>query len=96
MTVREKAINNLKTMLERNQVNTSDLKVITNQRGYLYAIVDEDGVIQTMRKTLGTANRVLNLGKFNLLEGVKVDITKYQVVSIHIDDVKDEKVSTND
>lgn len=89
MTVKEKAINNLKTMLERNQVNTSDLKAITNQRGYLYAIVDEDGVIQAMRKTLGTANRILNLGKFNLLAGVKVDINKYQVVCIHIDEVAD-------
>lgn len=87
MTVREKTINNLNLMLQRNHINTSDLNAITNKKGFLYAIVDEDGVIQTMRKTLGTANRVLNLGKFNILSGLTIDVQKYQVVSVHIDEL---------
>lgn len=87
MTVREKTIQNLNLMLQRNHINTSDLNAITNKKGFLYAIVDEDGVIQTMRKTLGTANRVLNLGKFNILSGLAVDVQKYQVVSVHIDEL---------
>lgn len=87
MTVREKTIQNLNLMLQRNHINTSDLNAITNKKGFLYAIVDEDGVIQTMRKTLGTANRVLNLGKFNILSGLTVDVQKYQVVSVHIDEL---------
>ena len=88
MTVREKTIQNLNLMLQRNHINTSDLNAITNKKGFLYAIVDEDGVIQTMRKTLGTANRVLNLGKFNILSGLTVDVQKYQVVSVHIDELE--------
>ena len=88
MTVREKTIQNLNLMLQRNHINTSDLNAITNKKGFLYAIVDEDGVNQTMRKTLGTANRVLNLGKFNILSGLTVDVQKYQVVSVHIDELE--------
>ena len=88
MTVREKTIQNLNLMLQRNHINTSDLNAITNKKGFLYEIVDEDGVIQTMRKTLGTANRVLNLGKFNILSGLTVDVQKYQVVSVHIDELE--------
>ena len=93
MTVKEKAIQNLNKMLERNHIDTNELRLNTNNKGFLYAIVDEDGVIQTTRKTLGTANRVLNLGKFNVLSGLAVEIEKYQVVSIHLDELN--KQSTN-
>lgn len=87
MMVKEKTIANLNKMLKKNDINPSDLIQITSKTGFIYAIVDEDGVIQTMRKTLGTANRVLNLGKFNILNGLNLDISKYQVVAIHIDEL---------
>lgn len=90
MNERQYVIQQLQEFITYHQVGVEGLKEIASAKGFIYAIVDQQGRIQATRRSLGAAHRILQKGKLNSLSGAlihKEERTKeYRVITVHLSD----------
>ena len=93
MNMEKKVIEELVQLANQHEAGMDELKLLASEKGFIYAIVDNEGRVHATRKTFGAANRILGKGTFSTLSTALADKENlrkmYRVITVHLSQIKE-------